>query len=138
MLRRTAWIVPQPWKIPRESYQFPFPDVSEWTLTALLQSRELSFKLRLGGQSMVPATFEFRRDEPILRIYSVILTSGADHFIVRVLQGQGLLLNALVARSCRDPIASMAASLLNGVRHCSNCSDTRRSARSPPNIRQHA
>jgi len=50
----------------------------------LLQGRELGFELRLCGQRLIPAAFEFRCDEPIRRIYGIILAARVCHFITRV------------------------------------------------------
>jgi hypothetical protein len=46
-----------------------------------LQRPEFGFNLRLTGQRLVPAAFEFRRYESIRRIHRIVLTPGACHFI---------------------------------------------------------
>ena len=79
------WIVPESGEIPREVQQFPFLYVAEWTLATLLQGRELGSELCLCGQHLIPAAFELRRDQPIRRIYGIVLTSRVCHFITRVL-----------------------------------------------------
>jgi hypothetical protein len=99
VLRRTAWVVPESGKIPREAHQLPFLNIREWTLTAFLQGRELSFKLRLRGQRMVPTALKLRRNEPIHRVHGIVLAPGACYLIARMLQRQGFLLNPFVART---------------------------------------
>jgi len=86
VLRQTLWIIPKAGEIPREGQQLPFLRVGEWVLATLLQRRELGFNLRLRGQRLVPAAFEFRCYEPIRRIHRIILAPGAGHFIARVFQ----------------------------------------------------
>ena len=88
VLRQTLWIIPESGEIPREGQQFPFLRVGKWTLATLLQRHELGFNLRLRGQRLVPAAFEFRRHEPIRRIHRIILAPGACHFIARVLNAK--------------------------------------------------
>src|SRR5215470_492778 len=78
---RTAGIVPEPGEVPRQGQNLPLLCIGEWALAVLPQGREIRFELHLRGQRLVPATFEFRRDEPVRRIHRIILTPGADHFI---------------------------------------------------------
>jgi hypothetical protein len=85
VLRQTVWIIPEAGEIPRERQEFLFLCVGEWALATFLQRHQLGFNLRLRGQRLVPAAFEFRRHEPIRRIHHIILAPGACHFITRVL-----------------------------------------------------
>jgi len=85
VLRQTLRIVPESGEIPRERQHIPFLGVGEWPLATFLQCHEFGLKLRLCGQRLVPAAFEFRRHEPIRRIHRIILPPSACHFIARVL-----------------------------------------------------
>ena len=96
VLRQTLRIVPQSGQISCEGQQLPFLCVGERPFAPLLQYSELGFQLRLRGERLVPAAFEFRCYEAIRRVYRIILAPGACHFIARVLQCQCLLLNPLV------------------------------------------
>ena len=81
----TARVIPKSGEIARQLQQLTFLRFGEWALPTVLQAREFGFQLRLCGQCLIPAAFELRRNQPIRRIYGIILTARVCHFIMRVL-----------------------------------------------------